>query len=298
MALTNLYHQYYRGYYDKSLVSKKEEGGRGHDKASVTRANKLFCTPLPEGLQANFDRLHSSLHACATHVITGTVSGSGFLAGTGYPHESYLPSKSDINDAQMGLSLHYSSGVPWLPGTSLKGILRSAMWPGSAGGKQLSKVELEAARMHRLICDVVAEHGDEAQPNPIATRDWNRYLFTGFHPNGDKRLSPTLQVAFLGAAVGFRENEPLFQLLHLAPQAGPTKKPIPIPYFSVAPGAEMSVYLQIPAIPGSNEHAQHIEQTTQVMAYHLAERGLGAKTRYGYGRLTNLSVTCLREDLA
>ncbi len=49
----------------------------------------------------------------------------GLMAGTGYHHESSLKGGDD-SEISAGFSLDYVTGLPYLPGSSIKGTLRSA----------------------------------------------------------------------------------------------------------------------------------------------------------------------------
>ena len=278
---TNLYHEYYRGYYDRKVSSLHAGHEQGHTAASITDLTEnqwleIRGADISGGISALNDRLKK----CATHKIEGTTTGAGFLADTGYAHQTWIKDK-EINDPQMGLSLDFTTGVPYLSGSGLKGLLRSRLWP--TGRHKTTPEDRNRQDLNQLLADTLdAEH--------LGKSRWNKYLFEGYNPEDTKsRLYPKYWVSFLGACVADHSTGKLFQLLHLAPQKTPLKKPIPIPYLSVRPGIKMSVYFSFPEIDEVQE--SDLEKTLTMMAWHLSESGLGAKQRYGYGRLTDLSAT-------
>ena len=96
----NLHYQYYKAYYeDPSSVKKVNE---------EILAVKCTCEPLKIDEAKEF---------------TLRTTYPGLLAGIGYVHESGT-AKDDA--FKLGFSFDYVTGMPYLPGSSLKGVLRSA----------------------------------------------------------------------------------------------------------------------------------------------------------------------------
>lgn len=287
----NLFHDYYRGYYDQRLV--KPSLKEGHSGKSVEKANERWAKDkLSDDLEPAFNDLHARLEQCATHYLEGTTAGDGFLADTGYAHQAWkqIELKEDVHDVQMGMALDFTTGVPFLKGSSLKGLLRSHMWPtGRWSGKDRKEIDINRQELNALLASTL-------KADKLGKESWLKYLFEGNDPSADKeqRLYPNQWVSFLGAATCY-SNDVHFQIQDLAPQKTPIKKPNLLKFMSVRPGIKMRVYFAFPSRGNAEAEKEDIEKTLTMVAWHLAENGLGAKSSYGYGKLTNLSLTSLRD---
>ena len=88
------------------------------DKIVKDRNDEIFETRF----NANRDYMPSAVPGCMTFELQTTYPG--LLAGTGYAHGlGYSEVSKDIN---CGFSFDYVTGQPYIPGSSVKGILRSA----------------------------------------------------------------------------------------------------------------------------------------------------------------------------
>lgn len=284
----NLFHDYYRGYYDQRLVNPGFK--EGHSERTIEKANKRWADQkLSPELEPAFNDLHSRLEQCATHYLEGTTTGDGFLADGGYAHQSW---QSGMHDVQMGMAFDFTTGVPFLKGSSLKGILRSHMWPTGRwqgrDGKDGKDIDKNRQDLNSLLASTL-------ESAHLGEQHWNKYLFEGGNPRKDQnqRLHPNQWVSYLGAATCY-SNEHHFQIQDLAPQKTPIKKPIVLKFLSVRPGIKMRVYFSFPTL-SPELHKSDIENILTMMAWHLAENGLGAKSSYGYGTLTNITLTSLRD---
>lgn len=97
----NLHYFFYHDYYEEI------KGGN-----VITANDKIY--------NHEFD-LNKCPENISTDAVQLTVSYPGLLIGTGYNHEAGI--KEEII---CGFSFDYVTGMPYLPGSSLKGILRSA----------------------------------------------------------------------------------------------------------------------------------------------------------------------------
>ncbi len=162
----------------------------------------------------------------------------GLLIGTGYPHDASL--KEAI---KLGFSLDYVSGLPYLPGSSLKGILRSAF----------SEQSLIRAYMRPEI------HVDE--------------LESGIFEQGD---------VFLGAYPIPEQERPVLDMEYITPHNSRFADPIPVSLMKIRPNVRfVFCFLMEGEIACAG-----LEERLELYQTLITELGIGAKTRVGFGRMT------------
>ena len=115
----NQQYLFYVSYYEK-LMSHSGERAELINKR-IINASYQKDTEMPFSVNGAED-----LVGWTTCCIPMKVCYPGLLAGLGYQHEAgeYSPDKEQ--EIKLGFSLDYVSGLPYIPGSTLKGILRSA----------------------------------------------------------------------------------------------------------------------------------------------------------------------------
>lgn len=182
----------------------------------------------------------------------------GLLAGTGYAHG--VDSTSDI---KLGFSLDYVTGQPYIPGSSVKGLLRSYFsYPDVIRellGKDLTDKEVKA-----LMLDIFEE-------NDRSAADTDNF-FDAVIRRGDKN----------GSILGFDAITPHGEDL--------TKNPVPIKMIKILPDVviEFSFRLNTSKI---GEYEISPEEKTNLFKEILCTFGIGAKTNVGYGVLESYNET-------
>ena len=100
---------YYKKYYDGSVVTKQAMQG----------VNNSICnTPLLD--------IPSAISN--SKVLHFTTTYPGMVMGTGYTHEQKKGTSEELSKEafKIGFFFDYTSGMPIIPGSSVKGLLRSA----------------------------------------------------------------------------------------------------------------------------------------------------------------------------
>ena len=219
----------------------------------------------------------------------------GMLTGAGYPHE--MGFKGEL---KLGFSFDYTTGLPYLPGSSVKGILRNPF--RSETGKvylesvlkeilgaslkvvqepivetqkqdlliQLEKELFEGTRLERS-----SEGEVTYKPYPLSQRD----IFYDAFVQGSKHQSsnPDLQGAYLGPDYITphinRKDESL----------SPFTNPIPISFLKVLPRVTFGFDFRL---FGSKVLPQlTANKKLDLFKRILLDFGVGAKTNVGYGQL-------------
>ena len=199
-----------------------------------------------QGLKESIQRLQNMLERLGGQsIVFKTVSP--FVTGLGITHP-----------VENGFAWHHTLGVPYLPGSSLKGALRS--W--------VSQWLLDTQLERRAFGPRPAERDDEANQTKL---DTGSVLFFDALPCGKVKLVSDVMTPHY--AEYYQEGD----------VPGDWLSPVPIPFLTVAQGAEFLICLA----PRSNQNEQHRKDCQSVLE-HLSEAlehlGAGAKTAVGYGR--------------
>lgn len=170
----------------------------------------------------------------------------GLLFGSGYPHLSGVKVDGEL---QVGFNFDYITGVPYYPGSSLKGVIR-----------------------HML--DKTSENESLAE---YITGSKDKELL-------DKLLESLDKNIFIGAyIVGvYGENKMLMDIDYITPHSDELKNPIPIPFIRINPDVVLEFFFII-----KDENSDKDENREYLEAYKriITEFGIGAKTNVGYGRM-------------
>lgn len=228
-------------------------------------ADKTSYTRLPENRFAGFE------------LVTDY---PGMLIGSGYTHDI-----AAVGATKMGFYFDHTTGLPTIPGSSVKGILRSA-FPGR--DREATRAENQQIAEGKMVYlkEVLTEAGiDKATANDDFVIALEKQLFEGTLPDGNQVPMPDRFVCHDAVVVGTNGGlmGPDFITPHKKPATG---EPNPIQLLKVLPGVRFRFTFQLPQVV--------IGETTisSVLLQKLVKRvlldlGVGAKTNVGYGQLTD-----------
>lgn len=195
------------------------------------------------------------------------VAHPGLIAGTGTARA--IP---DIEGCiQNGISLDYTTGLPYIPGSSIKGSLRSALEPSRNGESESACAHLELFR--ELL-------GDDSL-GMETLRDIIVALFDNETASGQAG-----QPIFFDA-LAEPDGRSLFTFDFITPHRAdedPFKDPVPLQILKVAPGTLFNFYIALPSELRVNDTLTlTCVQVQDVFKQLLMTFGVGAKTNLGYG---------------
>lgn len=167
----------------------------------------------------------------------------GLLVGTGYAH-----GVSCEDDAKLGFSFDYVTGQPYIPGSSVKGILRN--------------VFSDDASINMILKDECQKTFDKETLSRIITE-----IFDG----GDVFLDA---VILCGNEEGY-----VLGADYITPHENPVKPPIPLQMFKIIPG----VTIEFRFILKNGKLSE--DEKLNVFKKIIEDFGVGAKTNVGYGCL-------------
>lgn len=177
----------------------------------------------------------------------------GMLIGTGAPHGV----KNQDNDFMLGFSFDYTTGQPYIPGSSVKGVLRSHFKARPEAVAELlnaisGQAGIDAGTVSRLETAVFEE---------------NNVFFDARLVSGDSR--------------GYILAED-----YITPHPSPVKEPIPIQFLKVRSGVRFKFcFLLHDASPEGLKATITVDQLQALFVKLLEYFGVGAKTNVGYGIL-------------
>ncbi len=249
---------------------------------------QLSNTANTDPYRAFFNRWKKALDDAGAHTRTGTVRTRMVL---GLGSEGVL---------ETSIALHRTYGVPYIPGSALKGLLAAYMRKHYASAKEYAALATflfgttkGAGYLTLYDALYVPGTGFKIDRKPVPLVEWRggglaRRQGTGFKI--DRKPVP------LHADV---------MTVHHAEYYGNKKKPpadsdspVPVPFLTAT--GKYCLAMGMPGVDaGEQEQARHwIDFAFEVLAKALDEWGVGAKTSSGYGRLDVLPDGSARAGLA
>jgi CRISPR-associated protein Cmr6 len=197
----------------------------------------------------------------APHSFTLKTIYPGLLIGSGYPHGLSVES-----DAKIGFYFDHTTGVPNVPGSSIKGILRSLFG--------CNKKDLYPEAKQQMIKELLKN--DNLDVVALAAE-----MFDGIDAQTKKPLSVYARDRFLEARV-LKTAGKLLCDDYITPHKDPIKNPVPIRFIKVQSGVEYEFsFLLNDGIITADEK---LKLFFQLLQFH----GVGAKTNVGYGQFESM----------
>lgn len=241
--MRNLNLLFYKEYYEKL--------GTENFASDVSEKNN-------ELINARFDKkLKPPVENCQFFVLK--VLYPGLLIGTGLPHGAGKLGGSD-DDVNMGFSFDYVTGQPYIPGSSVKGILRSHF------------------KNHAIaVAEILNKNGYADIDEDVVNK-----LEESIFDNSD---------IFFDAVVCSGNSEgKLIDFDYITPHVSPTKNPTPVYIIKVLPDVQFEFRFKI-----SDKKIDDIKFTAGKIKWLFQELlllfGAGAKTNVGYGVFEKVVVS-------
>lgn len=203
-------------------------------------------------------------------VVNMRVQAPGLLIGSGLAHG--LPGSEE--DVKTGLQFDYTSGLPVIPGSSVKGVIRSAFPTIVADAEKLNYIK-------SLIADIPEFSSLVLEDKDIL--ELGNQMFN----HGDVFADALL----VGYGTRMKQHGPVKQVLtedYITPHTGgPLAQPIPIKIVKVAPGVTFAFCFKFNATKiGDKEVTAEMKESLCTAI--LQDLGIGAKTNVGYGVLKRI----------
>lgn len=205
----------------------------------------------------------------------------GLLIGSGYNHE--IGKQKD--ELKLGFFFDYTNGLPCIPGSSIKGVLRDACEKDKgnyiksiiedlADGGRKSEVKTEAKKLLADKIDKVFERGKDS--------DFVMQVFVGKKDKDNYIAQKNHDIFFDAFPVESKnENGKFLANDYITHHANPLKDPNPIQFLKVLPQVTFQFNFRL------TDECVTKEIKRELFKQILLDLGVGAKTNVGYGQFTN-----------
>lgn len=233
------------------------------------------------------------------HTFNLLVQNPGLIIGSGIPHGAGF--KGEI---KMGFHFDFTTGLPVLPGSSVKGVLRS-LWPSGLGKAASSERDADrrAALREKAGWSVeflqqrlkkIEEGKDWTEPQVKALEKW---LFGSYDPE-DKPghmsgrthfhdAMPINAVRVVNQVTG-KYTDQYLGLDFITPHKELLKDPVPIQILKVLPKVEYRFQFKLHDYEADG-HSLNAMQIRELFKELIQLVGVGAKTNVGYGHFGPLT---------
>jgi len=221
---------------------------------------------------------YSDIHAFSIKTIY-----PGLICGIGYEHEIGLK-----NELKFGFAFDHTTGLPYIPGSSVKGTLRSAFchaeYPKSIidnwinTNKIPGKITNRIDDLKRIINDI----------------DWKKlenHIFEGVNYSDGKPLSVYKKAIFFDAFISDKTTNKLFLAddyitchQNKIAELSPFTNPNPVRFLKVRSDVEFTFGFRILDITKDEAIIFHADILKELFKNILLDLGIGAKTNVGYGQ--------------
>ena len=208
-------------------------------------------------------------------VVNMRVQAPGLLIGSGLAHG--LPGSEE--DVKTGLQFDYTSGLPVIPGSSVKGVIRSAFPTIKEDKEQSNEADAEKLNYIKSLIANIPEFSALGLEDKDILELGNQMF------NHGDIFADALPV---GYGTRMKQHGPVKQVLtedYITPHTGgPLAQPIPIKIVKVAPGVTFAFCFKFNETKiGAKVVSASMKKA--LCAAILQDLGVGAKTNVGYGVL-------------
>ncbi len=226
------------------------------------------------------------------------------IVGAGYPHQMGKM-KGEI---QNGFLFDYVTGMPYIPGSSLKGVIEDVFQRALEGRKdeQEGYKQYISEALNNKIDDatirqiweksfhgVKNENGDNTEFEPVGERD---IFFDAFIVGKDNNCNNIMGIDNITPHKFVKEGEKMeldFDLDHM-----PLFEPNPITILRIMPGVHFSIRMKLHDVKDDEGNTILTEGKKRKLYYKIIEDfGVGAKTNLGYGCLKPLESVSTKAGL-
>lgn len=199
----------------------------------------------------------------------------GLLIGAGYSHpalkEIKKSDRDEVGDFQLGFFFDHTTGLPVIPGSSVKGVLKS-VFPKKGFSYRNEKLEY----IRNIAKEVLGNNKDISF---ITEDNWEEIFFGSVK-------AQRKHIFFDAYVSNIPKNGRLFEEDYITPHTkGILKNPTPIRFLKVGPGVTFTFQFKLfDYIDNNNNVLLTADNIKEVFKKILIDFGVGAKRNVGYGQ--------------
>jgi CRISPR-associated protein Cmr6 len=208
-------------------------------------------------------------------VIPGAMSFSlnttypGLVIGAGYNHPAGEMEEGQSSDFQLGFYFDHTSGMPIIPGSTVKGVLKSVFPKERPKEGDSGKIKSEKLKYVNGLL----------RKDFLLTQDnWEKLFEKG-------------NIFFDAYIWEIPSNQRIFAEDYITPHKDQFKNPIPIRFLKIAP--DVTFTFQFKLIDSNFDNGQTITSFEKLNLFKkiLLDFGIGAKRNVGYGNFVEVGET-------
>jgi len=281
MTTSNNGLQFYRLYYEDPNIKWSQNSDRDKEQNKrifAAQNKKLFkaTLPQPEKTWGYADHFTS---------VELTTTYPGLLLGSGLSHGSGL-----LGELKLGFFLDYTTGLPVIAGSSVKGVLRSA-FPQLYQEKHKEKSKQITQLIQYYLHEVTEKNWTTKAVDALES-----FIFGTLEPgkNQSKKENPgniifhdALPVDASRVPVNGQYRNNYLGDDYITPHKEPLKNPVPLGFLKVLPGVVFRFHFALKMFSFQDKEetfSLSVAQQKALFTTILLEFGVGAKTNVGYGQ--------------
>lgn len=198
----------------------------------------------------------------------------GLLIGSGISHSTGV-----TNDIKIGFQFDFSTGLPYIPGSSVKGVIRS-MFPLL---KETNKQTDDEKEYCELRCEYIRNIIKDSENEEWSNEDIVSLTKNIFECYPHDIFMDALIVGKDKTKIS--ENNYFMGEDYITPHRSPLKNPIPIQFLKVLPEVKFCFSFCLNEQKLQNGKKLDVDFKKNLFKRILEDIGVGAKTNVGYGQL-------------
>lgn len=262
--MKNLSKAYYKDYFSDTSFCLEEGEIKAESKNIQSRNKHLLASANRDYLKA-VQKIYLSSHLPVKHSFSLNVRYPGLVTGVGISHEAKVE-----GEFKLGIHLDYTTGLPVIYGSSVKGVLRSAF-------REENLLDVLPTLVPKLKKELeLIQHKMQAK----SLEEWAVSIF-GDDNDRDSRSVYERDIFFDAIVVDTNSHNRFLAADSITPHgSNPLKNPVPLTFVRIASGCKIEFRFRL--IDSGPLTASEKETLFKAI---LIAFGIGAKTNVGYGRL-------------
>lgn len=200
----------------------------------------------------------------ATHFLLLKTTYPGLIIGAGYNHPAGETEEDKSSDFQLGFYFDHTTGMPVIPGSTVKGILKS-VFPQKGEGEEIKREKLQY--INGLL------NSNTGKGILLNEDNWERLFDKG-------------NIFFDAYISGIPSDGKVFAEDYITPHTkGPFKNPVPLRFLKIAPDVTFTFQFKLKDSCFENNQKITCDEKLKLFKKILLDFGIGAKRNVGYGNL-------------
>ena len=213
----------------------------------------------------------------------------GLVTGIGMAHATGME-----GEGKLGMTFDYTSGIPYIPGSSVKGLLRSVFPVIQKNKKRDENEEKHLSEKRQYIMSVwddVRNRWAEKEDLPsLEENDLDKLAELIFEGQSAQTYLSVYErdVFFDAKIVGNYEEKGILDFDYITPHKEALKNPIPIKFLKILPNVSFVFMFKLHDSKLPSGKVIPVEAKKMLFKEILTTIGIGAKTNVGYGQLKSV----------